>query len=153
MFLLPPQPGSRSNSSYLTPCSYLDASAFGDHDLPHAVEAVEIRLREAGGQDGSPALSEVATTWHWEETWAGQRLLGSSLWWLLERLFMCLPQGLEPWVSAGPSLGLASPMASNSTSLRISGLCWATSKCLPLPCPLSPVHSVRVSRMLSLILC
>lgn len=44
---------------------YLDASAFGDHDLPHAVEAVEVGLREAGGQDGTPALREVAPTRHW----------------------------------------------------------------------------------------
>lgn len=45
-------------------CPYLDASALGDHDLPHAVEAVEVGLREAGGQDGAPALREVASTWH-----------------------------------------------------------------------------------------
>lgn len=79
LFLLPPQ----SNSSHLTevpPCSYLDASAFGDHDLPHAVEAVEVRLWEAGREDGAPALSQVATTRHWEETWGGQRRLGSFLW-------------------------------------------------------------------------
>lgn len=108
MFLLPPQ----SNGSHLTevsPCSYLDASAFGDHDLPHAVEAVEVWLREAGGEDGSPALSEVATTRHWEDTWVGQRLLGSSLWWLHESLSMHLPRGLEPCGSAEPPPGLASP--------------------------------------------
>ena len=129
LLILPPP---QSNSSHLTeapPCSYLDASAFRDHDLPHTVEAVEIWLWEARGQDGAPALSEVATTRHWEETWAGQRLLGSSLWWLPESLFMCLPQGLGSWVSAGPLPGLASPMTSDSTSLGISGLCWVTFKC------------------------
>lgn len=128
LFLLPPQ----SNSSHLTevsPCSYLDASAFRDHDLPHAVETVEVRLREAGGEDGSPALSEVATTRHWEDTWVGQRLLGSSLWWLHESFSMHLPWGLEPCGSAEPPPGLASPTVSSSTSLRISGLCWVTSKC------------------------
>lgn len=101
LFLLPPQ----SNNCHLTEvslCSYLDASAFGDHDLPHAVEAVEVWLWEAGGEDGSPALSEVATTWHWEETWVGQRFLGSSLRWFHESLSMCLPRGLEPWGSAEP---------------------------------------------------
>lgn len=46
---------------------YLDASTFGDHDLPHAVEAVEVGLREARGQNGAPALREVASAWHWEE--------------------------------------------------------------------------------------
>lgn len=50
-------------------CSYLDTSAFRDHDLPHTVEAVEVGLWEARGQDGAPAFSEVATTGHWEETW------------------------------------------------------------------------------------
>lgn len=145
LFLLPPQ----SNSSHLTevsPCSYLDASTFGDHDLPHAVEAVEVWLWEAGGEDGSPALSEVATTWHWEETQVGQRLLGWSLWWLHESLSVCLPRGLEPWGSAEPPPGLASPTASNPISLRISGLCWITCKRLPLPCPLCLAHPVRVSR-------
>ena len=48
------------------PGSYLDASAFRDHDLPHTVEAVEVGLREAGGQDGAPALREVSATGHWE---------------------------------------------------------------------------------------
>lgn len=51
----------------MSPRPYLDASTFGDHDLPHAVEAVEVGLREARGQDGAPALREVASTWHWEE--------------------------------------------------------------------------------------
>ena len=48
----------------MSPCPYLDAGTFGDHDLPHAVEAVEVGLREAGGQDGASALCEVASTWH-----------------------------------------------------------------------------------------
>lgn len=51
----------------MSPRAYLDASTFGDHDLPHAVEAVEVGLREARGQDGAPALREVASAWHWEE--------------------------------------------------------------------------------------
>lgn len=42
-------------------CPYLDASTFRDHDLPHVVEAFEVGLREAGGQDGAPALCEVAS--------------------------------------------------------------------------------------------
>jgi hypothetical protein len=48
------------------PPPYLDSSAFGDRDLPHAIEAVEVGLWEARGQDGTPALCEVATTGHWE---------------------------------------------------------------------------------------
>lgn len=116
------QPGSvGSHLTEVPPCSYLDASTFGDHDLPHAVEAVEVWLREAGRQDGTPAFSEVATTWHWEETRAGQRLLGSALW--------CL----GPWASAGPPPGLASAMVFSSTFLRISGLCWAIITCWLLP--------------------
>jgi len=76
------------------PCTYLDASAFRDHDPPYAVQAVEVWLWETGGQDGAPALGEVATTWHWEEMCAGQRLLGSYLWWPYESCSACLPQGL-----------------------------------------------------------
>lgn len=49
-----------------SPHPYLDTSTFGDHDLPHTVEAVEVGLWEARGQDGAPALREVASTWHWE---------------------------------------------------------------------------------------
>lgn len=100
------------------PCSYLDACAFGDHDLPHTVEAVEVWLWEAGGQDGASALCQVATTWHWKETRAGQRLLGSPLWCFHRSFSMCLPQGLGPWFSAWPPPGLAASFT--STSLRIS---------------------------------
>lgn len=57
------------------PGSYLDASAFWDHDLPHTVEAVEVGLGEAGGKDGAPALREVSATRHWER---GSFHLGGS---------------------------------------------------------------------------
>ena len=43
---------------YLYPCS------FGDRYLPHTVEAIQVRLREARGQDGSFAFSQISTTWH-----------------------------------------------------------------------------------------
>lgn len=43
---------------------YLDPGSFGHRYLPDAVEAVQVRLREPGGQDGPFALRQIATARH-----------------------------------------------------------------------------------------
>lgn len=53
---------------------YLDPGSLGDRDLPHAVEAVEVGLGEAGGQDGSLPLRQVPPARHCkEESAVGKR--------------------------------------------------------------------------------